>query len=447
MKRLTKKTIKEEYLKIFFIGILSVASNISPAQTWSLQQCIDTALVHNKQLTMSKNNISLAQQKQQESKANLIPKINITADYKYFVDLPYQLMPQSAFGGPEGVFKEMQFGVPHNIGANIQITMPLYNPQVYGAIQSTKIISELNQLQYKKTEEQLFFEISNLYYNVQILQHQLKFTEGNLANTGKLLKNMELLHEQLMVKQSDVDKVQLQKEQLTTSHKLIVANLEQVMNSLKFTMGISINQNIAIDSMIQYQENREYHVLPIVDLQIANTQSRLLTSELSTLKNSRFPTLSLYGSYGQNGFGYDEKPNDFLKFFPVSFAGLQISYPLFNGTITKRKIGQKKIEIENSRLQTDLVTEQNHMMTDNAKHRKTITQETIKNTLSQIDLATKVFEQTLLQQKEGTAGLTEVLLADSALREAQQNYLSAIVDYLRADLELKKLTGNISLTK
>ena len=36
-------------------------------------------------------------------------------------------------------------------------------------------------------------------------------------------------------------------------------------------------------------------------------------------------------------------------------------------------------------------------------------------------------------------------MADNALREIQQQYLSAIVGYLKADLELKKLTGNFSV--
>ena len=52
-----------------------------------------------------------------------------------------------------------------------------------------------------------------------------------------------------------------------------------------------------------------------------------------------------------------------------------------------------------------------------------------------------MYAQTFLQQKQGTASLTDVLLADSALREAQQNYLSALVEYLKADLELKRLSG------
>ena len=49
-----------------------------------------------------------------------------------------------------------------------------------------------------------------------------------------------------------------------------------------------------------------------------------------------------------------------------------------------------------------------------------------------------------MQQQQGTASLTDVLLADNALREAQQDYLSSLVDFLKADLELKKLTGNLA---
>ena len=60
-------------------------------------------------------------------------------------------------------------------------------------------------------------------------------------------------------------------------------------------------------------------------------------------------------------------------------------------------------------------------------------------------MAQTVYEQTNLQLKEGTSGLSDLLLADNTLREAQQSYLSAVVEYLKADLELKKLTGNLTI--
>lgn len=415
------------------------------AQTWSLEQCIDTAQIHNKSLQIGRNNITIGEQKQKEATANLFPKVNVVGDYKYFTDLPYQLMPMSTFNptAPEGQFREAQFGVPHNMSAAIQVALPLYNPQIYGGIRTTKIAAEITELQYKKNEEQVFFEISNLYYNIQILQHQLAFVDSNIVNTAKLLENLQLLHQQLMIKGTDVKKVELQLEQLKTQKDIIANNAEQVLNALKLSMGKPSTLNIQIETDIQFNIN-EYTNSTTVDLQLINSQKSLLNSELKTLKNSRLPSVSLYGSYGQTGFGYDKKPNDFLKFFPSSFVGLQLSYPLFNGTVTYRKINQKKIEIQNSQLQISLATDQNNMLIENANRRRAVTQKTIANTLSQIDLARTVYEQTSLQQKEGTANLTDVLLADNTLREAQQNYLSAIVEYLKADLELKKLTGNIN---
>lgn len=416
------------------------------AQTWSLKQCLDTAQIHNKSLQIGRNNMAIGKQKEKEATANLFPKVNVVGDYKYFTDLPYQLMPMSTFNptAPEGQFREAQFGVPHNMSAAIQVALPLYNPQIYGGIRTTKIAAEITELQYKKTEEQVFFEISNLYYNIQILQHQLAFVDSNIVNTAKLLENLQLLHQQLMIKGTDVKKVELQLEQLRTQKDIIANNAEQVLNALKLSMGKPSTLNIQIETDIQFNIN-EYTNTTTVDLQLINSQNSLLNSELKTLKNSRLPTISLYGSYGQTGFGYDKKPNDFLKFFPSSFVGLQLSYPLFNGTVTYRKINQKKIEIQNSQLQISLVTDQNNMLIENANRRRAVTQKTIANTLSQIDLARTVYEQTSLQQKEGTANLTDVLLADNTLREAQQNYLSAIVEYLKADLELKKLTGNITI--
>ncbi len=427
-------------LILLFFTMIVLGFQIN-AQVWTLQRCIDTAKTANKNLQMSKNAIELSRQRHKEATANLIPKLTAVADYKYFTDLPYQLIPMSMFNGPAGQFKATQFGVPHNISANVQLNMPLYNPQVYGAIKTTTIASELTELQYVKSEEQIFFDISNLYYNAQILQYQIAFVDSNLVNTRRLLTTIQLLKEQLLVKTTDVTKVQLQMEQLTTRKELIISKYEQVMNALKFSIGIPFNQKIEIEQNVEYKNGSEYTSAKNIDVQIAETQNRLLSSELSTLKFSRLPSLSLYGTYGKTGFGYNEKPNDFLKFYSIGFVGVLFSYPIFNGTITQRKINQKNIEIQNSKLQIEILSEQNTMLTENAKRQRTVAQRTVENTLQQIKLAKTIYENTVLQQKEGTATLTDILLADNALNEAQQTYINAVVDYLKADLELKKLSS------
>lgn len=433
--------------KLFVALLIFIGWNTVQAQeVWTLKQCVDTAQVYNKTLQIIRNHISISEQREKEAKANLIPKVTANADYKYFMELPTQLMPMNALNpqAPEGQFRDLQFGVPHNINANVQLAMPLYNPQVYGAIKNTKIANELTQLKFQKSEEQVLYDITTLYYNAQILKHQLDFLESNLINTQKLWKNMKLLKEQLLAKGTDVSKVKLQAEQLSTQRENIYNKYISILNALKLNIGIPLERNITVVSDIEQHTFLENSTVNVLDLKIIKTQNKLLNSELSTLNKSRFlPSLNLMASYGTTGFGYDKTPNDFLKFYSVGFAGLQLTYPLFNGTVTQRKINQKKLEISNNELQAQLIGDKNKMEIENAIRQRHTAQQTVVNTENQIDLAQSIYEQTILQPKQGTATLTDVLLADNALREAQQNYLSAVIDYLKVDLELKKLTGTI----
>jgi OMF family outer membrane factor len=432
---------------VLLVAINVLVVNASLAQQWSLEQCLDTAQVRNKNIQIAKNDLSLSAQREKEAKANLLPKLTVNADYKYFINLPYQLLPLSTFNpaAPEGQFNEAQFGVPHNINANLQLAIPLYNPVAYGGIEVSKIASELSELQYERKEEQVYFEVANLYYNAQILQAQKAFFERNLANADRLLGNLQLLRQQLLVTGTDVGKVELQITQLTTQINAVDSKIEQVLSALKFAIGISARESFRIDPVIESPSVAEYSLQTSLEVRITQTQNRLLNSELRTLNSSRyFPAINFIGSYGTTGFGYDKKPNDFLNFYPLGFAGMQISYPLFNGTVTLRKIDQKQIELRNNELASSLLQDQNAMQVANAELQRRTAYQAIATTEQQIKLAQTIYDNTILQQKQGVATLTEILLADNALREAQQANLNSIIEYLKADLELKKLTGNIS---
>jgi outer membrane protein TolC len=388
------------------------------------------------------------EQRHEEAKANLIPRLTANAEYRYFTNLPYQLLPLSALNpsAPQGEFREAQFGVPHNINANIQLSLPLYNPNVYGAIQSSKIAIEIAELQRQKTEEQVFFEISNFYYNAKILHNQISFAEGNIHNSELLLSNIQLLNEQLLATGNDVNKIQLQLAQLTTQKETLESKLQQILNGLKYMMGLPLEHYLDIDANIHYEEGWNHAGTATIDMQIIKKQNILLLSELSTFnKSSYLPTVNLFATYGTTGFGYDKQPNNFLNFYPIGFAGLQVSYALFNGTITRRKINQKNIELQNIGLQYSLTSNQTSMQIQNIYLQLNDARSSMETTSQQITLAQSVYEQSVIQQKQGLANLTDVLLADNALREAQQNYLSAVVDYLKADLELKTLSNQLRI--
>lgn len=430
------------YILVLFSMFAVTENNQVSAQNWSLEQCIDTAQVYNRNLQIQRNGVLINQEKQQEAKANLIPKITANADYKYFTDLPYQLLPLSVFGGPQGHFKEAQFGVPHNVNANLQLMVPLYNSQIYGGIETSKKAAEVAQLNYVRSEEQVFFEISNLYYNALLIHHQISFLDSNLINAKKLLNNLELLQSQLMAKGTDVSKVKLQIAQLTTQIETAQNKYQQIMNGLKFAMGLPLNFPLQIDTEIKILQQVEDSESRNIDIRFASAQRNVLLSEFKTLKYSRMPSLNFLGSYGTTGFGYTEQPNEFFNFYPLGFVGLQFSYVLFNGGVTQQRINQKKLELDNNSLQIELLSDQNRMQIANAKLQRDASQRSVNTSREQVDLASKIYGEVAIQKTQGTASLTDLLLADNELRKAQQDFLNAMIDYLKADLELKKLTGN-----
>lgn len=427
------------------LAMLTLFSIQAEAQmkTWTLQECLDTAFMQNKHIRMAKNQGDIALLKNREAKAQLLPKLFLQGDYRYFTELPYQLMPQSAFGGPEGIFREIQFGVPHNISANLTFKMPLYDAQVMGGIKASETYQELTFLQEGKTKEQVYLEVSNLYYNAQILKNKLAFIQGNLTNSRKLEKNTRLLYEQTIAQRTDWDKVLLQIQQLESAALQVESQYETVMKALKFVMGLPLSAEMEIPLAIEINESEVWKMQKTLDELIQEKKQQINLQELITIRNSRIPNLTLYGNYGRTGFGFTGSPESFLNFYPVSFVGLQLNVPIFNGTVTHKKISQKKTELQNNQLQQQLIVQQTDMLHQNALLQSHVAISQLQTSQQQIQLAETVYQRILFQQKEGVAGLTEVLLADNALRDAQQLYLNAMVEYLKANLDIKKTSGNL----
>ncbi len=457
MEKLKLKTIEEmltrlvqrtniSLLKVVLIGIILITNVVVQAQTLSLEQCIDTALQYNRTIKLSQQDVFQASAKNKETKGNLIPKLNGMTDYRYYTDLPYQLMPADAFGGPAGTYKEVQFGVPQSLNANLQLTVPIYNPTALGAIKTTQIASELSEIQKIKTDEDVVLDVSNAYYNAQILLTQLAFLDSNLINTNKLVQTTTLLHQQQIAKGTDVDRLKLQLDQVTNQRNTVFSQQQQVLNALKFLMGKPISNSIQVAITENTLVQLDPQIQTTSDMKLIDKKLQFNYAELKGLRNSKLPSLGAYGVYGTTGYG-NTGANSFFNFHPIGYVGAQLSIPLFNGTITKHRIVQKKIDIQKTNIQKELVTEKSKLDLINAEMQYSLANQNIATVDDQIKLAKKIYNNTVLQNKQGVANITDLLLADNSLREAQQNYIVAMVNLRKAELEYKRVTGNLITIK
>ncbi len=441
-----QKLNKTKFHSFFLIGVVMLMYISIQAQTLSLKQCIDTALQYNRTIKLSQLDVNIASEKNKEIKGMLLPKLNGMADYRYYTDLPYQLMPAAAFGGPAGTYKEVQFGVPQSLNANLQLSVPLYNPNALSAIKTTRVANELSEIQKIKTDEDVVLEVSNVYYNAQILLNQLAFLDSNIINTQKLVQTTTLLHQQQIAKGTDVDRLKLQLDQISNQRNTVYSQQQQVLNALKFLMGKPISDPIEVLISDKSVVEAIFQSQVTTDMLLIDKKMELNSSELIGLKNSRLPSLGAYGVYGTSGFG-NTGANSFFNFHPIGYVGAQLTIPLFSGTVTQHKIMQKKIEIDKTTIQKEMQTEKTKLDLINAEMQYTLAKQNISTVNNQIQLAQKIYDNTVLQNQQGIANITDLLMADNALREAQQNYILALVNLRKAELEYKRVTGNLIAIK
>jgi OMF family outer membrane factor len=252
-----------------------------------------------------------------------------------------------------------------------------------------------------------------------------------------------LLQQHKLAKESDANRVKLQLEEIKLSKEKAWHNYQQILNLLKLSMGFTLEKSLEIEQEVEIEDIEAYERYSIIDEQLAIARNNLSLIEMSNIKKGRLPTVNALGVYGTSGFGFTEQPNDFLDFFGVGFVGLSISYPIFNGAVTQKRIHQKQAQVRQSEINLELISTKSEIEIYNALNKQTMAKREKEMADAHIGLAETNYKDVALQYKEGIANLTDVLLSDNELQQAHQNYISAMVDFLRSDLELKKLTGNI----
>lgn len=432
---------QRHYLTFMLYGAISLSS--AQEKDLSLDECVQQALEKNGAVLMADADVELSYRKRDEITAKLYPQLSAGADYRYYTDLPYQLMPAAVFGGPPGVYKEAQFGVPHVLNSSIQGTMPLYNQTLLSGRSTAKIGTELMEVQSRKTKESVVIDVSNIYFNAQIAANQIMYLQGNIKNLDQIIATTTLLQQNNMARSTDVDKLKLQKSILNTQLTSAETNYRQLIGTLKYLIGLEQDDTLNIQTRISNEMPGDSgDSNSSTDIVIARKMREMVQSEIDGIDAGRYPSLALYGLYGSNGYATTGEKS-FQKFFPVSFIGVQLSIPIFDGGTISAKAEQKRLELHKTEIKEKLAIDKNDMDRLNTQNQLRSQRKTITMQEENVLLAEKLYEQTMRQFKEGVVGIVDVLQAESAVRDAQTNYLTALVKMKMIDLEWKYATGNL----
>ncbi|ADB38833.1 TolC family protein [Spirosoma linguale] len=424
---------------------LLLGCSVVNAQDVTLDQLINKALTGNYSVQATRLDEIKTDAQIAEVRANARPQVNLTGDYKRYLKIPGQVVPASAFGGPEGSYSVLAFGLPYNLSTSVQASQALYNQSLMIATKVAKTSRDLSALQTQKTKEDVAYNVSATYYNLQTTAQQIAFLQKNLASTERLIQITDLLRQNKLAKGIDVDRLLLSKTSSQTQIESLQATYNQLLNTLKLLTGIpqtdSLTVRTAIDETVPVTPANEY-TINRTDLQLLDRQKDLNGLEQRNIKAGFVPTVSAYGLANSTVYATGGD-NSYIKNVPGYWLGLQLNWNVFDGMARKAKLSQKRIDDQKLDVQLRQTRESIAMDIANSRNQFLVQQRNLATNRGQVALAEKVYTQTQLQFKEGTVDITDVVQAENSLREAQNNFLNTLVSLRTAELDWKKATGSL----
>lgn len=440
---------------LFIMGTLSIAHSFAQTEIpnihqFKLDDCVVYAQKNNVQVKNALLAIDAQVQTNREIGAAAYPTINTSTSVLDYTQIPVSLLPAQIFGGAAGTFIPVQFGTKFNANYGANFSQLLFDGQVFIALQARSTSLEMQRKNAALTEENIKANIYKIYYQLSASKTQLNILDANIERLNKLAHDAEIMYKNGFAEKLDVDKVNVQLNNLQTE-KLKANNAVAIgYMGLKMLMGMPVKDSLVLTETINEKdltgdvliENQFQYALR-KDFQYLTTLKKLSEYNVKRYQLSNLPTVSLSGAYTKNA---QRQEFDFFKggnWFTTSFFNLNVSLPIFNGGGTMAKIRRTRIELEQ-------VTNQMTAMKNNidneitqAKLNYISSVATVQFQKKNMQLAETVYAQTKKKFETGTGSNTEISSSQADLVSAQNNYMNALYSALIAKVDFLKATGKL----
>ena len=443
-------------MKPFVAGFIAVAmlwmypAAAQESSSLSLQQSLQYAVNHSAQVKKAQLEIVKGQHQIKEILGSGLPQLSLSGNLQYNALLPTSFIPNFFQGKPEELIP-VQFGTTFNTQTGIQLQQLLYNKTFDLGLTAAKTLNEFNELLVTKSKEDILLDVARLYYQVQLTAKQGAIIRANLDQVNALLRLTQLQVDNGLGKKVDVDQIKVNKINLENQLQNLQLQHEQQLFLLKYAMQMPLDAPLTLTDTLTEGNYRAPDIaafLPSfnkrIGLSILDKQQELNQLDVERYRSGYYPSAYLIGNYAWQGqadqFSDYGKGNSWADF---AILGVQFSMPLFDGFQRKRKIEQIKVSMlqaEEDRRFTLLSMQLQH------KNALQSLQVNINN-LQALDenrrLSEEVYRVAQNRFKEGIAPIVEVLNAETAMRTAQTNYLSALFQVKIAEVELWHANGHL----
>ncbi len=437
-------------LSLAFTSYAQQATTATPPYNFTLQDCINYAYEHQDSVLNANLDIKSADYKVRETTGIGLPQISGSASFQDYVKIPVTLIPGQFFGGAPGTFIPVQFGVKYQSGLGLNLSQKIFDASYLVGLKASKTYKELSTRSYTRSKIEANVNVTKAYYQVLVSIEQIKLLDANISQLKHQLDETTAENKQGTAERIDVQRTQVQYNNLVTNRENSVQLLVLSYQMLKFQMGMPVNAELVLTDKlenIQLTDKEDattdttfYHKR--IEYALLETQKKLNELDVANKKAASYPSLVLNGnytsSYQNNSFGDLYSTN-----FPSSYFGLTLSVPIFSGGQRVNQIRQSKINVLKS--QNDLENAKNgFLLQANSAHINYVDSlRSLDNQKQNQQLAQEVLRVTKIKYQQGVGSNLEVTQAQTDLETADNNYIQALYNVLVGKVDLDKAYGRI----
>ena len=420
----------------------------------------------------------MAKARVKETRGIGLPQINGSVGVQYNPKLPrmfFENTPGNFFlsevpGLETGdvVAQENLFQLKGSGSATLSVNQILFNSSYLVGLKAASTYRELSVRNSEASAETTVQNVTKAYYLVLINNDRVKLFDSNIARVDSLLKNTKAMFENGFAESIDVDRIRVSLNNLRVERDKFL-NLQEVgMYVLKVQMSYPMNDglelagdisSIQVDTLVLQNYAIDWDYSQRSDYRLLETNRKLQNLDIKNTYAASLPTLNAFLNLGYQtqsptiagifktendvsneaaaaGFGPD-------KWYSFSTIGVSLDIPIFSGLQRTYKLQQAKLnlmKIENNFIQLksaiDLEIKQSAANYLNAANSANAQKENM-------ELASNVARITRIKYEQGVGSNFEVVEAETALREAQTNYYSALYDAAVAKVDLDRAYGKL----
>ena len=431
------KIIKTYLFICCFTGLLSAQ------ETLTKNDAVAITLDHNYGIILSNNNNSIAANNASIYNTGYLPTIAANGNASYTRN-------NSEFELQSGQISNINDAESQNYNASIGLNYLLFDGfgRSYN-VQKLQKEHHLSKLETKAVIEKTIIQLFNNYYFVAEHEQHKKLSESSLEISKTRLTRAQYMYEygqstKLEILNAEVD---------VNNDRIKLINITQLLDNSKREINLILGRNIAtefdVETTVRFDLvfNLDTLLKDAVQQNIAVQQLKksidIAGLNIKINKSNYLPSLNFNGGYRWNKttndatFTYDQQTIKGIN------AGLNLSWNIFDGGITKTRVANSKIIAENLKIQESLLQDELALYVSNAFTLYQNDLIIIASEKKNVETNQRNFDRTKERYKLGQVTSIEFRQAQINLLNAQTNLNKATYAAKTASLTLLQLSGKL----